>query len=130
MDGLYGVGAVYAFTADENGWNPSGKLVASDAAESAGFGSALALDGNRLVISAPPANDYFGEAYLFEGSHGTWSEAAQFTAGNGASFDNFGYAVALGGDTVFAGAPFASGTGAGYFYTQPAADLIFASGFE
>ncbi len=87
-------------------------LKALNAGEVDQFGSALALDGDTLVIGAPfeDANtddpvlgfnehDY-GAVYVFERNNGVWSQQAYLTASNPGEEDLFGSAVAIDGDTI------------------------------
>ena len=64
---------------------------------------------------------------MFVKPSGGWAsetEAAKLTASDGAAFDQLGFSVAISGNTVVAGAPFAtvngnSKQGAAYVFTQP-----------
>jgi len=130
-----GQGAAYVFALGDNGWSQTQKLVAADGAASDAFGSAIAIDGDQAVIGASSANNYTGAAYVFARAGSDWSELGKLVASDGAEFDNFGYAVALSGDTVLAGAPLRqvgdnASQGAAYLYTQPADETIFADGFD
>ncbi len=88
----------------------------------AGFGSALALDGDRLVVGAPWQSEpnvdalHTGAAYVFEHQSGTWTQSAQLTAGDGDNEDYFGHAVAVGDDLIVVGAPWESDATAGRLY--------------
>jgi YVTN family beta-propeller protein len=85
------------------GW-PEQKVTAGDGAAQDNFGWSVALDGNTALIGAPNAtvngHSSQGAAYVFSYSNGNWSEVAKLTASDGASFDNFGYSVALSGTTA------------------------------
>jgi hypothetical protein len=50
------------------------------------------------------ANSDQGSAYVFTRSGNTWTQEAKLTAGDGAAADQFGYSVALDGDTALIGA--------------------------
>ncbi len=97
-------------------------LTVPTAAPFAGFGSALALDGDRLVVGAPwqsePGVDalHTGAAYVFEHQSGTWTQSAQLTAGDGDNEDYFGHAVAVGDDLIVVGAPWESDSTTGKLY--------------
>ena len=84
------------------------RLVASDAHTGASFGTAVAIDcgtvavGARLQDGAVPNQ---GAVYLFRREPEGWVEADKVTAPDGASYDRFGDAVALDGDTLVVGAP-------------------------
>jgi len=91
------------------------QLVASDAAAGDGFGLALAQAGETLVIGAYRKNltemTDAGAVYVFSRSGATWSEQGRMTAWDAATGAEFGYAVALSGDTLVVGAPWASSGG-------------------
>ncbi len=83
------------------------------------FGNAIALSGNTLVVGAPlensnatgvngnqadnSANDA-GAAYVFIRNGSTWSQQAYLKASNTGANDEFGYSVAISGDTIVVGA--------------------------
>ena len=79
------------------------KLVASQGEEGDEFGSAVAIDGDTLVVGAP-YNDGVGAAHVFIRQGGIWIEEAKLTAPDAAPDDRFGYSVAIDGDTVIVGA--------------------------
>lgn len=93
---------VFTFRSDGDVWALEQSLQASDASPSDGFGRALALDGNRLVVGAPAG---VGAAYVFEYADGTWSEVQQLLAGDGATGDDFGRSVGIAGSLIAIGAP-------------------------
>ena len=105
-------GAVYVFTRVEGVWTQAPKLTASDGAAYENFGISVAVDGdtNTVVVGAPGddgAGADSGSVYVFvkpTGGWGTSTETAKLTASDGAALDNFGYSVAVDGDTVLVGA--------------------------
>ncbi len=124
-------GAVYIFTRQPgvNGstWSEEQLLRAGDGAANDHFGSALALDGDTLLVGAPEANiggdvDQ-GAAYVFDYAGGVWSEAQKLTAAGGSAGDNFGFSLALDGDNAILGAYRAevggnAEQGAAYLFTR------------
>ncbi len=120
---LAGVGAAYLF--QDNGignWQET-KLTASDAAsmEEDQFGSSVALAGNLALVGAwldDDAGSNAGAAYLFkEDGLGNWNQIAKLTAGDAMPNDNFGFSVALSGNTALIGATFAdANVGAAYLF--------------
>lgn len=90
------------------------------------FGSAVALKGSRVAVGASGSGSawsYPGAAYVFDQNHegtGNWGQAMRRTPADGGAGDLFGYAVAVDGDTILAGAPWHDGpemdSGAAYFY--------------
>ncbi len=101
-------GSVYVFTRSGTIWTQQQKLIADDGAGWDLFGSAVALNGDTLVVGAPEddigANANQGSAYVFTRSGATWIQQQKLIAGDGATNDVFGAAVALDGDTLVAGA--------------------------
>ncbi len=105
-------GSAYIFT---RGFTPSGavwtlqqKLTASDGAADDRFGKSVALSGDTVVVGAYlddiGGNTDQGSAYVFTRSGTVWTQQQRLTANDGASIDQFGFSVALSGDTVVAGA--------------------------
>jgi hypothetical protein len=116
------VGAVYVFERDEGGpdnWGQVTKLVSSDAQGGDGFGSAVAVNGDTLVAGSPTEDggpgdpmNWAGAAYVFERNEGgpdNWGEVVKLTGSDTQTFDHFGFAAAIDGDTIIVGAPFEEG---------------------
>jgi hypothetical protein len=95
-------------------------LKASNTNAGDAFGYAVAISGDTLVVGAPGeasnatgvngnqgdnSAPYAGAAYLFTRSGAAWSQQAYLKASNTNAGDNFGYAVAISGDTLVVGAP-------------------------
>lgn len=101
-------GAVYAYAPGHAGWVLEKRLVASDREFNDFFGFSLSLDGETLAVGAVRGfvNGNFGQgsAYVFSRAGGVWTEQQKLTAGDGEASDNFGYSVALDGDTLAVGA--------------------------
>jgi len=77
--GVNNEGATYVFRSDIGGWSEVRKLTASDGQWSDGFGGALSLDSNTLLVGAPSARGRDGSAYIFERNEGgpdAWGELA------------------------------------------------------
>jgi hypothetical protein len=89
------------------------KLVASDAGAERKFGWAISVDGDWLVVGTPEftpnyTSPFAGSAYVFrrDADNPTrWNEVRKIVAPDGAPDDQFGYAVAISGDTIAVGAP-------------------------
>jgi len=101
------------------------ELAPGDAAAFDLFGCAVAIEGDRAVIGAygdDEAGAQAGAAYVFERDpSGAWNEIAKLTASDPAASDNFGWSVALSGDTIAVGAAYAdvageSNAGAAYVF--------------
>lgn len=112
-----GVGAAYVFDLS------SGQQLAKLSAPRSGqtFGRAVAVDGVRVLVGAPPRSPGAGSAYLFDATSGELlAELADGAAGS----DSFGVSVALDGYRLFVGDPMgldAQGlrTGAIYAFAIP-----------
>jgi hypothetical protein len=102
------LGAAYVFVRAGTTWSQQQKLVASDRMANDLFGSALAVDGNTVVVGAPydetPGGLDAGSAYVFTRSGTTWSQQQQLLAPSGAERDLFGRSVSVSGNTVVVGA--------------------------
>lgn len=83
------------------------------------FGRSVAISGNTVVVGAAGEDSnatgingdqtnnsatQSGAAYVFVRSGGVWSQQAYLKASNTEGFDNFGWSVAISGDTVVVGA--------------------------
>ncbi len=87
------------------------------------FGYSVAIDGDTAVVGAINDDAGKGAAYVFVRSGGSWSQQAVLTASDGAANDEFGYAVAVSGDSALVGAAVktvgsAAGEGAVYSFTR------------
>lgn len=126
-------GAVYVFELSGASWSQAALILSSDLEARDGFGTALALDGDDLLVGAPKKNGggvrLAGASYLFTLQAGSWNEQAILLAPAPTADDAFGEAVALDGDRAVVGAPFASGIegldGAAYVYERSASVWSF-----
>ncbi len=114
------VGAIIAqkatvFVRSGTTWTTETDLVASNAGTRDQFGCAVAVDGDTVVVGADweesnatgvggdqsdNSLQEAGAAYVFVRSGTTWSQQAYLKASNTETFDDFGYAVAVAGDTA------------------------------
>ncbi len=106
-------GAAYIFERNEGGadnWGEVAKLVATDAQAGDLFGSSVAIVGDAVVVGAASddaAGPGAGAAYVFERGQGgadSWGEVKKLTASDAQAGDEFGWSVAVSGDTVVVGA--------------------------
>jgi hypothetical protein len=112
-------GAAYVFVRSGTTWSQQAYVKASNTGANDFFGSAVAISGDTIVLaalledsiatgingdqsnnSAPDS----GAAYVFVRSGTTWSQQAYLKASNTGAGDQFGYSVAVSGDTVVVGA--------------------------
>ena len=110
-------GQAYVYVRSGTSWSEQANLTPSDGAPADLFGYWVAISGDTVVVGAPAhdtnGNASAGQAYVYVSSGTSWSEQAKLTASNGALYDNFGWSVAISGDTVVVGAPWHT-TGGNY----------------
>lgn len=134
---------VYVYIEPAGGWTNMTETAILTASDNPSFGlRSVALIGNTIVAGAPetdfigirsspiqPATQYGpGAAYVFEKPAGGWVNAVQnakLTASDGQTYDDFGWAVSIFGDTIAVGAPNASINGNSlqggvYVFVRPA----------
>ena len=123
-----GSGAVYVFTALGDTWSQQAYVKPSNTRSSQAFGWSVALAGDTLAVgspkesffgsgvganqSAPPGADS-GAVYVFTRAGTTWSQQVYIKASNTGLFDDFGWSVALAGDTLVVGSPFEDSSATG-----------------
>jgi len=114
-------GAAYIFTRSGDTWSEQQKLTVSDAAADDHFGFSVAVSGDTLVVGANQKDGFTGSAYVFTRSGTTWSEQQKLTASDAAAGNNFGFSVAVSGDTAVVGAngeDDPSNSGSAYVYIR------------
>ncbi len=115
-------GAAYVFVRSGSTWSQQAYLKASHPVTVVHdqFGHSVAVSGDTVVVGAMNEDNYatgvngnqanqngdknYGAAYVFVRSGSTWSQQAYLKASNPGEGDQFGYSVALSGDTVVVGA--------------------------
>lgn len=121
-------GAAYIFIRDGTVWKQQAYLKAANAGLNDTFGTSVAISGDTVVIGAPwessnatgvngdgsdNSSSQSGAAYIFVRNGTNWTQQAYLKASNTHRTDNFGFSVAISGDTVVVGAikEFSSATG-------------------
>jgi hypothetical protein len=100
------------------------EVVAADGESSDSYGWSVAMSGDTALIGAPSDDDTgtdAGSVYVFSRSAGVWTERQELTSPDVAANGQFGWSVALSGDTALVGAPFdddGSATGSAYVFTR------------
>lgn len=103
-------GTVFVYRRVGETWEEAAQLTAADGIPGDRFGSALAVDGERLLVGAYWADSGRGAAYVFErGADGAWSQTARL--GGGVGGDSLGLQVALDGDVALVAAAGDSASG-------------------
>jgi len=99
-------GSAYVFRYNGSQWLEEAKLFASDAHAGAQFGYAVAVSGNRVLIGAFGTDNKAGAAYVFRYDDVTmdWLEETRLSPQDLVSGSEFGFSVALDGDTAVVGA--------------------------
>jgi FG-GAP repeat len=127
------MGAAYVFVRDGQGvWARQQRLTTSDPSTYPHFGSAVALQGDTLVVGAEfqdvEGTIYRGAAHVFVRSAGNWTQSARLVANDGEGDDNFGSTLALDGNTLLVGSRLANlgsqnNRGAAYVFVRNAANV-------
>ena len=113
-------GGAFVFERGPDGWAQTALLLSDDFSDQR-LGSAVALDGDRLVVtSLSRTGGLPGRVHVFE-SDGTDWVRTQIIAAPSPQASSFGHAVALDGDRLVVGAYGADG-GAGAAYVYDALD--------
>jgi trimeric autotransporter adhesin len=123
-----GAGAAYVFVRSGTAWTQQAYLKASNTRAGAGFGTAVAISGDIIIVGAPTESNsaraingdgnagtasQSGAAYVFV-RHGTnWVQQAYLKASNADSHDRFGNSVAISGQTIVVGAVYEGSKAAG-----------------
>ena len=111
-----GAGAVFVFARQAGAWMEQAVVRGSNTGAGDRFGISVALSADTLAVGATgednnaigvspahPENNLrseSGAAYVFTRSGTTWSQQAHIKASNPDGLDEFGWAVALSGDTL------------------------------
>ena len=100
-------GAAYVFTYSDGSWSQTTMLTASDGGFSDGFGRAVDISSNTIVVGSYSDDDSVsnsGAAYVYTLSGGTWSQTQKLKASDPGSVDNYGLAVAIDANVIVVGA--------------------------
>src|SRR5262249_31949093 len=100
--------AAYVFLRSSGVWSQQQKLTACDAAAGGWFVFFVAISGDTAVVGAFARRSLAGAAYVFLRRGVAWNQQAMLTASDAAASDEFGFSVAISGDTAVIGAPFKS----------------------
>ena len=92
-------GAAYIFKKDDGAetWTEKVKIVPDDTDGNYYFGSSVAIKGDYVIVGARGATSNTGAAYIFKKDDGaeTWTQKAKLIASDGATSDQFGWAVSF-----------------------------------
>jgi len=122
-------GSASVFVRSGAGWSFQQQLTDPAGAAGDGFGCAVALSGNTALVGTRgdevDSNAGQGSACVFTRSGTHWTLQDTLTAGDGAAGDEFGFSVAVSGETVLVGAPYHDLSGSDF---QGAAYVFVRSG--
>jgi hypothetical protein len=122
-------GSAYIFTRSGTLWTQQAKLTSLSNSFAPFFGGSVAISGETAIIGAPYAsvgnNTLQGSAYIFTRSGTTWTEQTRLSIAGGVYLSNFGFSVAISGETVVVGA---YGDDIGTNHSQGSAYVFFRSG--
>ncbi len=123
-DSKINYGVVYVFTRHNGVWSQQARLEASNAEAGDLFGTSVAISGDTLAVGAigedssinggQKNNSAFdaGAVYVFTRSAGVWNQQALLKASyllgstsGGVVGNEFGYSLAISGDTLIVGSP-------------------------
>ncbi|MFI5298783.1 MAG: hypothetical protein ACHREM_11860 [Polyangiales bacterium] len=121
-------GSAYIFTQSGSTWTQQQKLIASDGATNALFGSSVAIGGTTAIVGAFQMTvgthlDH-GAAYVFTRTGSTWTQEQELLAADGGANDQFGFSASMSGTTAVIGA---SGKAVGAQGDQGAAYVFIAA---
>ncbi len=98
-------GTAYVFVRTAAGWIQQAKLDPPSPVGFQHFGHSVAIDGDTILVGIASQDfNEKGRAHVFVRTGTTWSYQTQLTASDGAANDQFGYSVAVTGDTAVVGA--------------------------
>lgn len=108
---LTDAGAVYVFELDGAVWRQTAKLTGSPPQDGQLFGWHAAMQEDVIVVGATgDTAGLGGVAYVFRRHSGRWAQEALLQPETSTADDDFGFAVAVDGNTVVVGAPSVRGT--------------------
>jgi parallel beta-helix repeat protein len=124
-------GSAYVFRYDGLTWAQEAKLLPADGEPRDYFGCSVAISGDAAVVGAYNGNDNgatSGSAYVFRYDGSNWSNEAKLLASDSAGGDNFGWSVAISGDTAVIGAKWdddnGEDSGAAYVFRYDGANWV------
>ncbi|MFN0112273.1 MAG: HYR domain-containing protein, partial [Blastocatellia bacterium] len=136
-------GAAYVFVRSGTTWSQQAYLKAGNTGAGDTFGNSVAVAGDTVMVGAPGEDSNAtgvngdgtnnsasssGASYVFVRSGTTWNQQDYLKANNTVASDQFGWSVAVAGDTVVVGANqednSASNSGAAYVFNGNAPSTI------
>ncbi len=108
IGGVNSQGAAFVLVKSGGTWTQQIKLTAFDGVAGAGFGRAVGISGDTVVVTTVGDDESVGSAaqgaaYVFVRTGTTWTLQQTLTDPTGVVADNFGASVSIDGDTVVVG---------------------------
>lgn len=104
-----GDGAVYVYVRSGETWALQQRIIPADLTRYDGFGAAVAIQGDTLVIGSPQydeaSEDNTGTVYVYTRAAGVWTFQTKLVATELTPDSRFGTAVAIDNGTIVATAP-------------------------
>lgn len=97
-------GRVVLFRWNGNNYVEDATLAGSDTVQWDGFGGAVGIRQDRLLVGAPSADQEQGKVYVFRRQGNTWVEEAMLSPSDGMPQDFFGVDISLDNDRAIVGA--------------------------
>jgi choice-of-anchor B domain-containing protein len=122
-------GAVHVFRADASGaFTAAARIAPATAQKSDAFGASMAVQGDRLFVSATGANAQVGLVYGFaRDADGEWRESRKLAPFESTRADGFGQSIAVDGANLWIGAPRGFlARGSVYHYATAQGDTLFS----
>jgi len=126
--GSYGAGA-WVFTRTGSTWTQQARISPPAVGGSLYFGLSVAIHGDTVIVGDYAVDGVVnssGAAYVFVRSGSTWTQQTVLTASDPGVGDEFGYSVAISGDTAVIGATRGSDgaerPGSAYVYFRTGSD--------
>ncbi len=127
-------GSVHVFRRGDHGWVEVATVEAPSGVHGDGFGMALAVRDDFLVVGAPKENDRRGAAYVFVREGGGWNLLERLEAPDAMPGDEFGSSVTM--ETGYgrsiswlSGAPGRGTTGSIFRYLYSSTDQVVMRGW-
>jgi len=99
-------GRAYVFAKVSTRWVQTAELGGTVTAANDYFGISVAISATTIVVGAEGQADYAGRAYVFTNTGTRWTQVAELKGSDAnATDDDFGYGVAVSGNTAVVGAP-------------------------
>ena len=124
--------SAYTFMRNNNGtpedpsddtWGDPITLLASDVHEWADFGCSVAVSGDTAIVGAYVEGfGIYSSAHIFQQDDTGWVERTKLVADDQDDWEEFGYSVAISGDTAVVGA-----TGSAYLFRRENGDWLQSS---